>query len=162
MKAPIHSRKHIVQTTLSSILTGTTLNTVLAQGVSVANKNVPTEVEEGAIVKAINVEMWGLSSSADGFHIAVISKQPQDNSGPLHADMLALDTYNNKKNIFYTQQGLSSNDGVGNPMVIHNGWLAIPKSKQRIGLGDILSITIANPSANTFKICGKTLYKEYL
>ncbi len=161
MRAPIHSRKHYVQITLSTAVTVTRNNELLIEGVAVTSKNTPREVEEGAIVKAIYIELWTLSSSNDGSEVVLLSKQQELNVGPTYVEAIAVDTYTNKKNILFTHQGLSSNDGVGNPQMVMRGWYKIPKSKQRFGLGDILTLTVANPSLNTLTYCGFATYKEY-
>ncbi len=162
MKAPIHSRKHYVQLTRSEAVTVTRNAELLIESVAVTSKNTPREVEEGAIVKAIYIELWVENSANDGFQVVVLSKNQEGGSGPTFAEMQALDTWNNKKNILFTHQGLSTNDGVGNPMVVMRGWYKIPKTKQRMGLGDILTLSISNPGPNTLAYCGFATYKEYM
>ncbi len=130
----------------------------------IRGKETPTtvaEVSEGSIIKAVYVELWTLGSSNDGFQIVVLEKSTQDATGPTFVEMAALGDYNNKKNILFTHQGLSANDGIGNPMPVMRGWYKIPKTKQRFGLGDRLNLNISNPSANTLTYCGFATYKEY-
>ncbi len=146
---------------LSTITTGARTTTILAQAVHVVDKNSVFELEEGALVKACYIELWMDSSSADGSEVVILEKAPLDDTGPSTTEMAALGDYNNKKNILFTHQGLSANDGVGNPTLAMRGWYKIPKSKQRFGLGDKLNLTIFNPSANTLTFCGFATYKEY-
>ncbi len=161
MRPIIKSRKHYIQITRSQISTVSTQNELLIESVGVTAKNTPREVEEGAIVKAIYIEMWLLDSANDGSNVVVLSKQNESGLGPSNTEILALDTWNNKKNILFTHQGLSSNNGVGNPMAVMRGWYKVPKSKQRFGLGDILSLTIRNSGPNVLEFCGFATFKEY-
>ncbi len=161
MRAPVHSTKHYVQTSLSTLAAGGTVNIRLALAVEVVDKNIVSEIEEGAIVKAVYVEHWLQNDGNDASEIFVIFKDTQDLAGPSTGEMAALGTYNNKKNILFVHQGLSSNESIGNPIPVHRGWIKIPKSKQRMGLGDSINIQMSNPSAGVLTHCGFATYKEY-
>ncbi len=161
MKAPIHSRKHIVQFPFDQIATGTSQNNLLVESVAVTAKNTPREVEEGAVVKAVWIELWTQNSANDGHEVVVLSKQTDLGLGPTFAELATLDTWTNKKNILFTHEGLSSNDGVGNPVRVMYQWYKIPKGKQRFGLGDTLSLSLSNPSSNNLNRCGVCIFKEY-
>ncbi len=75
--------------------------------------------------------------------------------------MTALGTFDNKKNILYTTQGLAPNDGVGQPVAVIRQWFKIPKSKQRFGLGDKIRLAIASRGDGVITYCGFATYKEY-
>lgn len=162
MRAPIHAEKHYYQLTFSTVNTVSRNAITLIDAVPVADKDATNEVNEGAIVKAVYLELWTISSAADGSQVIVICKDTKDGTGPTYAQCVALGVYNNKKNIIHVQQGLSSNDGISSPMCAFKGWIKIPKSKQRFGIGDTLILSIANPSANDLDYCGFATYKEYL
>ncbi len=157
----IHSRKHIVQTPFSAIGTGAKENITIANVVDRTIADAATEVVEGANIKAVFIEMWLQNSANDGHSIMILEKDQSGGTGASFADMADLDSYDNKKNILYTHEGLTSNDAIGNPIPVLNSWLKIPKSKQRFGLGDRLVLTISNPSSNNLNRCGKMIYKEY-
>jgi len=161
LRPVIKSRKHLVQLPFNQLSTGTAENNLLLESVAVTAKNTPREVEEGAIVKAIFVELWLQNSANDGHSVVTLSKQTDSGLGPTFAELATLDTWGNKKNILFTHEGLTSNDGVGNPVRIMYSWFKIPKTKQRMGLGDILSLSISNPSSNNLNRCGLAIYKEY-
>ncbi len=161
MRAPIHSRKHYVQVSLSTVATVARNTEQVIQAVSVADKNSPKEVEEGAIVKAVYAEFWVINSSSDGAGGLVINKGVDGQGGPVYSECIALDTYLNKKNVLFVHQGLQSNDGIGNPTNVIRGWIKIPKSKQRFGLGDSLNLNFFNLSLNDMDYCGFVTYKEY-
>ncbi len=161
MKAPIRTVKHLVQMPFDQIATGTRQNNTLVFAVPKLSVNLSTEVEEGAIVKAIYVELWTQNSANDGHEVVVLEKTNNNLAGPTFAEMAALFSYENKKNILFTHEGLTSNDGVGNPIAVLRQWIKIPKSKQRFGLGDGIALTLSNPSSNNLNRCGFAVYKEY-
>ncbi len=161
VRPQVHSTKHYVQLPINQIATGVRETNFLVISVDVLDKNLVSEVEEGNTVKAVFVEMWLQNEGTLSEFIATISKNPEGGSGPTFVEMAALATYTNKKNVLWTSQGLSSNDGVSGPVNIIRGWIKIPKSKQRFGLGDTLTLNISNVSANDLVRCGFCTYKEY-
>ena len=161
MRPPIHSVKHYVQFPIDQIATGVLQSIVLVQAVESTVANLATEVPEGAVVKAVYVELWLQNTSNLGEAIVTISKDVRNNLGPTFAQSSSLFTYVNKKNILFVHQGLTSNDGVSGPVNIIRGWIKIPKSKQRMGLADTIVMTISNVSSNDLDRCGFAVYKEY-
>jgi len=157
----INSKKHIVQTPFSVITTASSENVLICNAVERTVANLATEVIEGAIIKAVFVEMWLQNSANDGHSVMILEKVSLGNTGATFGQMAILDAYPNKKNVFFVHEGLTSNDGVGNPVPVMNSWFKIPKSKQRFGLGDRLVLTISNPSSNNLNRCGKLIFKEY-
>ncbi len=161
MRAPIHSVKHYKQMSRSTVTTVTVKNERLIIAVQSTLANLEDEVREGAIVKAVYVELWLLDSSNDGSFVLTIGKDTANSQGPTFGEMNTLFNYVEKKGIFYTSQGLTQNDGVTSAVPIVRGWFKIPKSKQRFGLGDTLNLNIANNGAGTIEYCGFATYKEY-
>ncbi len=161
MKAPIHSQKHYVQFPITQITTAAIGQIVIAQGVESTTANLASEVAEGSVIKAVYIELWLQNQGNLGESIVTVEKSPLNIAGPSFAQMANLFAYPNKKNILFTHQGLTSNDGVSGPVVVLRQWIKIPKSKQRFGLGDILSMTISNTSSNDLNRCGFAIYKEY-
>ncbi len=161
MRPVIHSTKHYVQITRSTVLTVARNIEDIVLSVEGTVANAVDEVVEGAVVKAIYLELWLMNSSNDGSDVVIVAKHPSSETGPPFGTMNSLGTYTNKKNILFVHQGLSSNNGVGNPVAILRNWIKIPKSKQRFGLGDSLRITIANNGPSSLEYCGFATYKEY-
>ncbi len=157
----VHSTKHYVQISISLVATVSRNTEFLINSVAVPDKNLATEVEEGASIKAVYVEMWVLGQVADQNFIMTIAKTPSGLTSPSFANLTDLFSWANKKNIFYTTQGLAPNDGVGQPVNIFKGWIKIPKSKQRFGLGDSLVLSLANQGDGNLQYCGFATYKEY-
>lgn len=160
-KSPIHSRKHIVQYGISQITTATRETILLIKGVEPQDVDDASEVVAGAVVKAIYIELWLHNQANLGETIVTVSKDQENSQGPSFANMADLHSYAGKKNILFTHQGLASNDGVSGPMRILSQWIAIPKGKQRFGLGDKINMNIANVSSNDLNRCGVSIYKEY-
>ncbi len=156
----VHSTKHYVQKSLTTVLAGAVENISIAQGVSVDAKNTATEVEEGNSIKACYIEMWIRANDAvAGSFVACLYKTSGDTTAPTATDMASLHDWDNKKNILFTAQGLT-NDKLSDAVPILRSWYKIPKSKQRFGLGDDLKLTIFAQALDQ-NICGFFTYKEY-
>ncbi len=163
MKPVIHSKKHIFQVSQSTIGQAAVANTSFVQAVE-ASSTTPFQVEEGATVKACYIEFWISQDSASvvGSYTIILAKDPGGNNVPTAADMAALHDWDNKKNILFTAQGLlTPNDGGQVPVL--RGWYKIPKGKQRMGLGDVMRLSLRNNNLTAIDInfCGVILYKEY-
>ncbi len=158
----VHSIKHYVQYPIDQITTGTLQNILIANAVEQSSSNIATEVQEGASIKAVFFELWLHNQTDLGEFICTISKDMDNGTGPTFVEQASLFTWKNKKNCFYTSQGLTSNDGVSGPINIIRSWVKIPKSKQRFGLGDRLNLDISNVSANNLNRCGFSTFKEYV
>jgi len=157
----VHSVKHYVQYPFSDIGFGTKEGIVLVNVLERSAVNLANEVAEGSIIKAIFIEIWLQNAANDGEFILTITKDPEGGNGPTFAEQASLFTYTNKKNVLYTTQGLTSNDGVSGSVPVLRQFLKIPKSKQRFGLGDRLNMVISNVSSNDLHRCGFSTYKEY-
>ncbi len=161
MKQIVHSVKHIVQFPIDQILTGIRESIILIHSVESTVANLSTEVAEGTLVKAVFVELWLQNQANLSESIVTVTKDNNNSFGPTFAEMGNLFAYTNKKNVLFTHQGLSSNDAIGNPVRVLYGWIKIPKGKQRFGLGDTLTLSVSNVSANDLNRCGMSIYKEY-
>ncbi len=159
----IHSVKHYVQITRSTVATVTRNIEDIILSVEGTVANAVDEVAEGSTIKAVFFELWMLAGGNDNSHVVIVAKNLSGGAtAPNFSQMNSLGTYLNKKNILFTHQGLSPNDGAGDhPMNVLRGWIKIPKSKQRFGLGDELNIVIANNGLNDLFYCGFATYKEY-
>ncbi len=157
----VHSTKHYVQTSIATIVAGAKLDISLVVAVDVGAKNLPTEVEEGNTVKACFNEYWIRSSEASpGSFVAVLYKLPGSGVKFSTAQLAALHSSENKKNILWSSQGLV-NDNNSTALSLQRGWYKIPKTKQRFGLGDELIFTVFAQGAIDLVICGLSTYKEY-
>ncbi len=161
MRPIIHSKIHRVQQSRSSVATVATVIIDLVDSVAVQNVNQVDEIVEGSGVKAVFVELWLLDDGNDGSFAVGLFKAPSGVANPTFAQTQALNNWENKKNILYFTQGLSPNDGIGNPVPIIRQWFKVPKGKQRFGLGDKLNLFVSNMGLNDLNFCGHAIYKEY-
>ncbi len=163
MRPVIQSRKHYFQIAQATVAQAAIVNTVVVSAIEGARSQ-PQHVAEGAIVKAVWLELWCQNDSASviGSFTAGLYKNPGGTNVLLSADAAALHDYDNKKNLFYTTQALAPTDD-SQLMLIHKGWIKIPKGKQRFGLGDEIAVFIRNNNATALDIafCGLVIYKEY-
>ncbi len=160
MRPVIHRQKHYVQQSRSQVATVALATIDIVESVESTTANLVDEVSEGSIVKAVFVEMWLLDSSNDGSFIVSLEKLPTTSPNMGFASSNALGTYPNKSNLLYVTQGLSANNGVGNPVPIIRQWFKIPKGKQRMALGDKIVLNITNNGLNNLEFCGFFTYKE--
>ncbi len=163
MRAPIHSRKHIVQISQATVTQAVANNEEIIEAIEGA-ATTPDHIAEGAVVKAVWIEFWLGQASATivGSYTLVVYKNPGSGHGITAGEMAALHDYTNKKNILFTSQALSPPTDGGLIPVLKQ-WIKIPKGKQRFGLADKLTIGIRNNTATDIDInyCGVAIYKEY-
>ncbi len=157
----VHSSKHYVQFGIDQISTGTLQSVNLVQAVEGSVAAAAFHVAEGSTVKAVYIELWLQNQGNLGESIVTVTKDPQDLAGPSFTQHASLNAYANKKNVLFTHQGLTSNDGVSGPVVVLRNWIKIPKSKQRFGLGDKINLCISNVSSGDLNRCGFAIFKEY-
>ncbi len=154
----INSEKKIIQFSLATAAFGlaVTKNIALAK----TSPTVAVDVAVGSVIKAVYLELWVMAESAQpGATTVILEKLPGVGTNITAAEMAALDDYNNKKNIFFTTQGLVG-DSNTNPSPLIRQWIKIPKSKQRFGLTDRLQFTILGLIDN-IEFCGLAIYKVY-
>ncbi len=157
MRPPINSNKHYVQHSLTTVASGAATANLICQGVNAPTS--ATQVREGAVVKAVYVEMWAKSSTENVGNVLMTIVKTTDLQTPTFTDMTALDAYTNKKNVLYHTQGLV-NDGNADAIPFIRSYYKIPKGKQRIGLGDSLFVVISAQTVGV-NFCGFMTYKEY-
>ncbi len=163
MQAPINTVKHYVQFDVSAGADASrrSLPVVHAVG-NLVGPATPDEVVEGAIVKAVFIELWVKSQAPSGtedkFQFA-IEKVPAGAAPLSFTDMNTLHTYQNKKNILYFTQGVLG-DLTTQAFPVSRQWWLIPKGKQRFGFDDDLTIALSTTGA-TNVTCGFATYKEY-
>ncbi len=162
VKAVIKSTKHIVQHTQFTVASATVTTNIDVNARQLLSVNTADDVIQGSVVKAVFVEIWLLGAIAANHTSFVICCEKNSGGQPniTFAQMAALDTYPNKKNILWTSQGLLG-DNATNAVPIIRDWVRVPKGKQRFGLNDQFRINIAAIGADDLFGCGLTIYKSY-
>ncbi len=162
MLAPINSIKHIVQRSNANITTGAKLDhpfaTAVAKGGSRSSSGI---VEEGCVIKAVHLEYWicGVDDANTTQFTFIFYKLPSGTALPSAAEMSTLSSWQNKKNIFFTSQGVLPKGEEAQSIPVVREWIKIPKGKQRMGLADDLAVTVL--SVGIMQFCGVAIYKEY-
>ncbi len=164
MLAPINTNKHYVHRTNQGVGSGTISVHSIVDGVvapAVANAQ---DVRQGAVVKAVHLEYWlwgGGTTGLDSQFNFVVMKLPSGLADPTAAQLNNLGSFENKKNVFFSSQGVLGAGVDGNQAIpVIRDWMLIPKGKQRIGLGDKIIVALT-PTGTTMQFCGLTTYKEY-
>ncbi len=158
MRPRVHTEKHYNQESLFVVAAGAISNRIIATAVAVPG-TADNEVREGSIIDAVYCEMWiQTDDAALGSAIITFEKSPSDRPLMTAANSASLNSYTNKKNILYTQMGLTPNQ-TQFPMAVIKGWMKVPKGKQRMGLGDRLLLNVHGQS-NGISACGFFTYKE--
>lgn len=157
MRPVVNTEKHYVQFSLATVASGALTNFGLISAVAVPTA--ASHVREGAIISAIYIEMWIQSDDgALGSSIITVNKVPGGSTPMTAAESALLNDYTDKKNVFYTQMGLTPNN-VTYPMATIKGWFKIPKGKRRFGLNDRLQLNV-HAQSNGLNACGFAIYKE--
>lgn len=160
MKPIVHSEKHYVQNTLSTVAAGAIEQITVAIAVDTVGAS-NNDVAVGSVLKAIDVEDWvRTNDTSPGSFVFAVIKLPNGLGGPTATNMANLNDYPNKNNVFYVTQGLA-NDQDADAIRVGPGLVKIPKGKQRMSLGDKW-VTVLFAQALAQNHCGKFVYKEYL
>ncbi len=160
--APYQTDKHYIPKSNATLSSGSI--SVLDVVTAVARGTVRTAVQqvyEGNTVKAVHLEYWIVGTQAVNStqFVMIVYKDPSGNSTPTVSNLLNLQSYANKKNILYTTQGNLANNAAGGSIPIIRDWILIPRGKQRMGLGDKISVAIT-AVGESLNICGMATYKE--
>ncbi len=142
------------------ILVGAIRNVDIVVASQNPTRNVNTECAVGGVVKAVFVELWILGTDQTiSSTVVSLEKIPSDGNMQTFAQSIDLHNYPNKNNIFKMSQGLVG-DNSANPTPFFREWIAIPKGKQRMSLGDKIQLNIS-AITDDVDFCGLTIYKEY-
>ncbi len=161
MRPVIQSEKHYVQFSPQTVALGAITIRHLVSAVAVDQKNDTDEVVEGSIIKAVYLELWLTGDDATASsQVFTVEKLSGNFTAMAVGEAAALGDYVNKKNIFFTSQGLlGPNTQV--PIPVIRQWIKIPKSKQRFGLGDHLVFNLS-AGLDGVTLCGMCVYKSYM
>ncbi len=157
MKPRVITIKHYVPNPIDTVIAAAIENIVFIN--AVANPTSAIDVSEGSTISAVWVELWVLADAQNvGSTIITLEKKPANAPNMTTVNAANLFAYNNKKNILYTTQGLTSEQNA-NAVPIIRQWFKIPKGKQRFGLGDqmVLNISAAQEGVEN---CGMFIFKE--
>ncbi len=163
MLAPIQTRKHLSPQGVQAIAVGAILNMAVATAKDAPVNTVAAEVEIGSLVKAVYIELWirGDDETGPPANVQVSFEKLSGSSTPMvFADAPVLNVYDNKSNLFYITQGLTSAGTANSAIPFMRDWFKVPKGFQRMALGDRLVLNIVALN-HDLEICGINIFKEY-
>ncbi len=158
---PITRIKHVVDKS-GTLTAGTTIqeNIVVVKDAPVLANT--TECETSSKINGIYLKVEVASNETDAGAIPnvymAIGKNPGGNL-TLPAPNL-VGPNDNKRYIFHQEMILINNLAGGNPRILFNGVIAIPKGYRRNGPNDIISVGILSTAVN-ITYCLQAHYKEF-
>ncbi len=159
---PIHRIKHVVDGS-ATLAGGTTLPNTLIDTKDAPVLGNTNEVETGSKVNGIYLKVEVASNEAQDVGAIpnvymIISKNPGTNLS-LPAPN-AVGSNDNKRFVIHQEMIMIDNKLGGNPRILFNGVVAIPKGYRRFGPNDKLTLSILSPAIN-IALCFQCHYKEF-
>ncbi len=158
---PVHSIKHVVDLQFATVA-GTQVNSILINTIDAPILSNVSSVETGSTVNAIflKVECNQTSTTGGGLPNAymIIVKNVGGNLMSIPANAVGSD--DNKRFVIHQEMVMRQNLDNGNPRILFQGVIMIPRGYRRFGINDLLQIGILNP-AGTMDVCVQCIYKEF-
>ncbi len=158
---PVHSIKHVVDIQ-GGTTAGVQVNSNLINAVDAPTLANAANVETGCTVNAIYLKVEINQTSADGGALPncymVIVKNPGGNLASITANVVGIN--DNKRYVIHQEMVMRQNLDNGNPRVLFQGVISIPRGYRRFGINDLLQIGIFS-AAGTQDFCIQCIYKEY-
>ncbi len=158
MRPIINSIKHYVQVTVTTVVSGAEASVAIANAAVAPAVSATSDVNIGSLIKAVYVEIWADGDVTEATFNCIISKRPSGVAAPTNAQMNNLMAWDNKNNILVNHQGLPP--AGDNVIPVFREWIKIPRGKQRMSVGDKLTLTVA-ATGTEIHFCGFFTYKEY-
>ncbi len=157
----VHSIKHVVDSQFATVA-GTQVNSNLINAIDAPVLANTSAVETGCTVNAIflKVELYQTSATGGGLVNAymIIVKNVGGNFLSIPANAVGSD--DNKRFVIHQEMIMRQNLDNGNPRILFQGVIMIPKGYRRFGINDLLQIGILAP-AGTMDVCFQCIYKEF-
>ncbi len=158
---PVHRIKHVVDSN-ATLAAAVTLqeNLIFAKDAPVlANTN---EVETGSKVNGLYLKCEVSSNETDAGAVPnvymAIMKNPGGNLGTPNPALVGIE--DNKRYVIHQEMILLNNLAGGNPRILFNGVIAIPRGYRRFGPNDKLTIILRSNAVN-ITFCYQAHYKEF-
>ncbi len=159
---PIHRIKHVVD--LAGTLTaGTQIDNQIARAVDAPVLANTFEVETGSKINGIYLKVEVASNETDAGAIPnvymALWKNPA-NALSTAIDPTSVGSQDTKRFVIHQEMVMLNNLAGGNPRVLFNGVVVIPKGMRRFGPDDKLNLTIESTAVN-IAFCLQAHYKEF-
>ncbi len=159
---PVHRIKHVVDNS-ATLAKATALTTVLIDTVDAPVISSTSQVETGSKVNGIYLKIEVASN--DVFEpgaipncYLIVIKDPGNNLPGISAN--AVGGSDSKRYVIHQEMIMINNLQGGNPRILFNGVIAIPKGYRRFGPDDQLKMVILSPSLD-IAVCSQCHYKEF-
>ncbi len=158
---PVHSIKHVVDSQFAATA-GTQVNTTVINSIDAPTLANAASVETGCMVSSIylRVELYQTSATGGALSNAylVVVKNPGGSIPSITANVVGIN--DNKRYVIHQEMVMRHNTDNGNPRVLFNGVIRIPKGYKRFGINDLLQVGVFT-AAGTMDVCVQCIYKEY-
>lgn len=158
---PVSRIKHVIDSS-GTLTAGTALVTTIALAHDNPVTSSPNLVKLGSTINGIfiNVEVSPNETDAGAIPNAymMIMKNPGGNLTFPSPNAVGVD--DNKKFVIHQEMVMLNNLAGGNPRTLFKGVIAIPKGYRRMGVNDILQISIFSTAVN-IAFCFQAIYKEF-
>ncbi len=158
---PVHRIKHVVDSS-ATLAGGTTLPISLAISVDAPVLGNTTECETGSKVNGIYLKVEVGSNETDAGAIPNVYLMVMKNPGGnlTFPAPNAVGVSDNKRFVIHQEMIMINNVAGGNPRILFNGVIVIPKGLRRMGPGDAIQIAILSPALN-IALCLQAHFKEF-
>ncbi len=159
---PVQRIKHVVDSS-ATLAGGSVLNQVLVTAVDAPVIANTSEVITGSAINGIYLKIEVASNEAQdvgavpNVYLAVFKNPGNNLSMPLPN---AVGPNDNKRFFIHQEMIMIDNKLGGNPRVLFNGVIAIPKGYRRFGPNDRLVASILSPAIN-IAVCFQCHFKEF-
>ncbi len=157
----VFSIKHVVDSS-ATLAAATSLNTVVLDAVQTPVLTTPNQVAIGSRVSSIYLKVEVVSNETDvgaipNAYMIVFYNPSNALTTP---DPSSVGTSDVKRYVIHQEMVMLNNLQGGNPRVLFQGVIRIPRSMQRNGNDDVIQISIRSPAVN-IALCIQCIYKEF-
>jgi len=158
---PVHRIKHIIDSS-ATLASGAATVIPLVQSVDAPVLANTPECETGSKVNGIYLKVEVASNETVAGAIPnvymLIVKNPGNNLTGFSAN--GMGSNDNKRFVIHQEMIMLNNLAGGQPRVLFNGVVAIPRGYRRNGPNDVLNLVILSPAVN-ITLCIQCHYKEF-
>ncbi len=159
---PIQRIKHVVDVSATLTTPGTQLNTVVINAKDAPVLANVTEVVTGSKIHGIylKVEVSCLTTEALAISNVYLSIMKNPGGNLVIPTANAVGANDNKRFVIHQEMVMINNATAGNPRILFNGVVAIPKGYSRFGPNDQLYVSVVAPAVD-IAVCMQVHYKEF-
>jgi len=159
---PVHRIKHVVDQS-ATLAANTKLNVLLIDTVDAPVLSATPEVETGSKVNGIYLKVEVASNETEDVGAIPnvymsIFKNPGGALTSMNPNVVGSNDL--KKYVIHQEMIMIENSKGGNPRILFNGVIKIPKGYVRNGPGDKLQLVVISPAID-IALCSQCHYKEF-